>query len=453
MRVLIASYAFPPVGGAGVQRVLKLVKYLPEHGVTPVVLTAKNPSVPVVDVSLLAEVPGNVEILRARTFEPGYAAKQLAWNAQANVGSGASSSWRSRLVLLAKSLLIPDPQVLWLPSAAAALSRWLASAGPEDAVLVSGPPFSQFALAALARLRPHTAVVLDYRDEWTTTRAVNEMSSTLPPSLDAGLERLLLRAAHAVTTATEAYRQALLWRFPFLDQEHVHTIENGFDLADFPSDLPGPREDRYVLTYVGTVFRLTSARGLLDGLRLLHEREPELARLLEVRFVGRIVETEARHFEGSEQLGVRQLGYVAHAHAVEELAQCHAALCLLSQEPGAERVYPAKIFEIMGLCRPCLALCPEGALADLVRAHGLGEVVAPGDSEAIAATLIRRLREFRQGRAPTRSSPVDIARFDRRTQAGTFSAVIKDAVARAAATREEQRARRPSPLEADPRQH
>ena len=35
MRALIVSYAFPPVGGAGVQRVLKLVKYLPAHGIEP----------------------------------------------------------------------------------------------------------------------------------------------------------------------------------------------------------------------------------------------------------------------------------------------------------------------------------------------------------------------------------------------------------------------------------
>ena len=26
------AYAFPPLGGAGVQRTLKFVKYLPEHG-------------------------------------------------------------------------------------------------------------------------------------------------------------------------------------------------------------------------------------------------------------------------------------------------------------------------------------------------------------------------------------------------------------------------------------
>ena len=62
MRILVVSYAFPPVGGAGVQRVLKLIKYLPEHGITPTVLTVDNASVPVRDASLLRDVPPSVEI-------------------------------------------------------------------------------------------------------------------------------------------------------------------------------------------------------------------------------------------------------------------------------------------------------------------------------------------------------------------------------------------------------
>jgi len=47
MRALVVSYVFPPTGGAGVGRPLKLVKYLGRHGVQASVLTAANPSVPV----------------------------------------------------------------------------------------------------------------------------------------------------------------------------------------------------------------------------------------------------------------------------------------------------------------------------------------------------------------------------------------------------------------------
>jgi glycosyltransferase involved in cell wall biosynthesis len=426
LRALLVSYAFPPVGGAGVQRVLKLVKYLPCHGVTAAVLTVANPSVPVRDESLDRDVPELTEILRAPTFEPSYSAKRLVWNATAQNTSGFPARAKKHLVGLGRKLMVPDSQVLWLPLAGLALGARLTSSDADDVVFITGPPFSQFLLAELARLRPRTAIVLDYRDEWTTTQGVFEMGGSARAS--AWLERKVLRSADAVTTATSAFRAELLARFDFLDPSRVHEVPNGYDPDDFPTALPSPGTDRFVMTYVGTVFRLTSARSLLDAIRLLHAREPALGRLLEVRFIGRIVETEACHFEGMESLGLRRIGYLEHAQALAELAQSHAVLCLLDDLPGAERIYPAKIFEIMYLGRPCLALAPEGALARLVRDHALGEVVPPRDPEAICRALSRRLQLFRDGNvAATTAHAVNIERFHRKRLAGEFARIFRDA--------------------------
>ena len=69
LKALIVSYAFPPVGGAGVQRVTKFVKYLPEFGWDSTVLTVENPSVPVLDQSLVGDVPRSTQIGRASCRE------------------------------------------------------------------------------------------------------------------------------------------------------------------------------------------------------------------------------------------------------------------------------------------------------------------------------------------------------------------------------------------------
>jgi glycosyltransferase involved in cell wall biosynthesis len=183
------------------------------------------------------------------------------------------------------------------------------------------------------------------------------------------------------------------------------------------------------------VFRLTSAGGFIAGLRLLHEREPELAKLLEVRFVGRIVDTEAHHFEGTEALGVQRLGYVPHERAIQHLAESHAALCILDVVEGVERIYPAKIFEIMRVGRPCLALTPDGALARLVRRHRLGEVVEPRSPAAVASALEAWLRAFRNRGEVDAHRPIDVERFDRRLQAAEFARVFRHAHALANSTR------------------
>lgn len=430
LRALVVAYAFPPVGGAGVQRVAKFVKYLPRHGVRPTALTVANPSVPLRDDSLARDVRG-VEILRARTLEPGYAVKQAAWSSRAG---GAPKGLRRRvmggLAGVARSLLVPDAQVLWLPGAARVLAARLAR-GLDDVVFVSGPPFSPFLLAPLARAR--AGVVLDYRDEWSTYRTTYEMSGGAIARLAGDLlEPAVLRAAHAITTATDEFRAELLARFRFLDPARVVTVPNGYDVDDLPASLPSPPRDRFVVTYAGTVFKLTSPRGLLGAIRRLHAHEPELARLLEVRFLGRVVDTELAHFRGVP--GVVRLGYVPHEQVFPALAGSHLALCLLADEPGAERIFPAKIFELMHLRRPVLTLAPEGALTRLVRAHDVGAVLAPDDEAGIEAALAQHLRAFRDRPYALRdrvdpANVRDVDRFDRFATAGALAEVLRGAAA------------------------
>jgi glycosyltransferase involved in cell wall biosynthesis len=417
LRALLVSYAFPPTGGAGVQRVLKLAQYLPDHGVTPAVLTVSNPSVPLSDQSL--EIPSTLEILRARTFEPSYGLKAQTWKAQ------AQKSWRSRMIGLARKALVPDPQILWQPAAQATLARRFATRRNE-VIFISAPPFSQFLLAPLVRLGRAPALVLDYRDEWTTLRESYEMGAGR--WLGDVLEPRLLRMAHAITTATEAFRQHLLERFPFLRPERVVTVPNGYDRSDIPSPLPAPPNDRLTLTYAGTLFRLTSPTGLLAAIRRLHARSPELTQLLRVRFIGRIVETERAALAGMEAMGVECTGYLPHRQMMNQLAASHLVLCLLDDVPGAERIYPAKIFELMALGRPCLTLAPDGALTDLVRECHLGDRLAPRDEDGITQYLEKSLRAFRDGQLPNQPAPVGIDRYDRRVLAGDFARVFEDAI-------------------------
>ncbi len=426
---LIVAYAFPPVGGAGVQRMSKLAKYLPLHGFTPRVLTVANPSVPLTDASLARDLPADLEVIRARSLEPGYAAKKVAWEAAADVKPSRKKQALRFATGLVRQLAYPDIQMLWMPGAHAALARVLVQRPPE-VVLISGPPFSQFLLAPLARAR--SAVVLDYRDEWSLIRGAYEMTrSTVARLIGDPLEAALLRTAHMVTTATEEFRQNLLDRFTFLDPSSVVAIPNGYDPEDFPADLPSPPRDRFVISHVGTVFKLTSPAGLLGAIRRLHATEPELARLLEVRFIGRVVDLEAAAFEGMEALGVKRIGYLDHDEAVRALASSHLALCILDDTAGVERIYPAKIFELMAIKRPALTLAPDGALSRLVERHRIGDRLPPRDEAAICALLAAKLRAFRDGQPAAALTPVDTEQFDRRAIAGAFAGVMTAAIQRA----------------------
>ena len=63
--VLIITYYWPPAGGPGVQRWLKFVKYLPDFKIQPVLYIPENPNYPIIDETLLREVPENLTLVCA----------------------------------------------------------------------------------------------------------------------------------------------------------------------------------------------------------------------------------------------------------------------------------------------------------------------------------------------------------------------------------------------------
>src|SRR4030095_652056 len=117
-------------------------------------------------------------------------------------------------------------------------------------------------------------------------------------------------------------------------------------------------------------------------------------------------------FEGTEELGVERVGYLSHLEALREVRSSHVTLCLLDDVAGAERIYPAKIFELMTLGVPALTLSPPGALADLVEEHRLGELIGRREEGAIAGQLERWLEDFQRGVVPWAPRPVGIERYD-----------------------------------------
>jgi glycosyltransferase involved in cell wall biosynthesis len=203
--------------------------------------------------------------------------------------------------------------------------------------------------------------------------------------------------------------------------------------------LPSPPRDRLVLSYAGTVYRLTSPQVLLRAVRKLHTREPELAKLLEVRFIGRVVDTELEAFEGMEALGVKRLGYVPHGEVLARLGASHMVMVIQSDHPGGEGIYPGKVFELMKLGRPILTISPTGELTRLVEELGLGVIFQPHDEDGLCTFLEQRLRAFQaQSNDDTDSDedasvynpidPASIAPYHRRALAGRWADALRTAV-------------------------
>jgi glycosyltransferase involved in cell wall biosynthesis len=401
-RVLFISYVFPPVGGAGVQRTTKFVKYLPAQNWQPSVLTVQNPSVPAFDNSLLADISPDLIVRRARTLEPGYALKSTISASDKKNAKGKSQLLKSAARNAVKLLLQPDPQVLWAPAALREGKKLLEEI-PHDVILVSGPPFSSFLTGARLSEATGTPLVLDYRDEWDISNAYLENKKLDPASLwlQRKMQWYAMRAASIVIATTKSSARALeKIRDASGSKAKVVCIYNGYDPQDFPV-FPRQRQhpqsrDRFRLAYVGTLWNLTSIQPVVEAIELLEKKSPHLAKKLELVVVGRRTEPQQQLLSRLTNKNIKLVEhpYLPHDEALDLVRDSDALCVLLTDVPGAGRVVPAKIFEYMAAQRAILGVAPKGEMWDLLADHPAAHLHEPADIEGITASLEHELTHF-----------------------------------------------------------
>lgn len=434
--MLYVSYAYPPVGGAGVQRSVKFTKYLPGYGWFPTVLTVANPSVPVLDHDLVDDIGPETTVVRARTWEPSYrlkrwlqpsgdhrsdpqrsimpesrAGSELSHVSESAARSGSTQTARSvgaRIRERAGSVvrgvvraaLHPDPQVLW-NGVAFRRAVGVLREGGYHAIVVTGPPFSSFLLGRRLRRRFGLPLVLDFRDEWVLGQRYfeNLRGGGWDEARHRRRLRQVLAAADGVVATTEGSRAELERACREVGGDAMtRCITNGFDPDDFRL-LPEPPPPRlpYRLVYIGTLWTLTDVTPLVDAVWRLCEHEPDVASDLKLEFVGRRTAAQDAALDRlrGTGVGVRRDDYVPHAEALRRAAVADGLCLLLADRPGAERVVPGKVFEYLALRRPILGIVPAGETRRILDGGAGVALFGPEQTGSIVRWLGDQVRQRR----------------------------------------------------------
>jgi glycosyltransferase involved in cell wall biosynthesis len=413
-RFMLISYVFPPAGGAGVQRALKLVKYIMPHGWQPVVVTPRQSSVPVHDDSYARDLSDGIIIERLPSLEPSAMGSE--------VKTSAAAGAFSRLSRLGMELLFPDRHVIWLASA---LPGALATARRHEveAVVVTGPPFSSFILGRAVAGLSGLPLVLDFRDDWSgffSKGFTSHGGGALWKQAVLSLEQKLVRAASRVVATTPALCRRLHSLHGGIDSKYVW-IPNGYDPEDFAfieRYPPPPRQSdgRLHLLYAGTVFQSHPLHDLWAGAALLDTQE---RRRLSVEIMGRAVPGQTLD-PGLPGLVVTALPYLPHEQALQRMALADVLVMTLADIPGLERMVPAKLYEHLALRRPTLAISPPGAATAIIEACSAGNWFSPGDADGVA----NQLREWLKKPPAALGAPPKL--FDRRELAGRWALLLDE---------------------------
>jgi glycosyltransferase involved in cell wall biosynthesis len=401
VKVLLVPFYFPPAGGAGVPRFLKLAEHLPELGIETHVLAPDDPKWLHRDDSL--QPPAAAIVHRARNLGP--RARRPAEELAAAHGLARLGL---RAQLLFRALLVPDAGVVWAAAAASAAVR-IVRREKIDVVVTTSPPGSVHLVGAVARRLTHARWVADLRDSIAShpQRRRHIRGEGL-------LARYVARHADAVVGASNAITAEMESLGP---PRRLREIANGCDFEDFDGLEYAPG-DRLRVTHAGSFFGRRDPRPFLEALA---KADGDVV----ARFVGSF---PGRYGEYARQLGLGdRIEVVSHRSRAEVLALQRDSDVLLLLIPENERgVLSAKVFEYLAAERPILAAVPhEGEAAALIRQTGAGTVVAPDDVEGIRAALGDFEARWRAGElAATPLSPEWRKRLSRRARAEELAAVL-----------------------------
>jgi glycosyltransferase involved in cell wall biosynthesis len=408
-RVLMLAYYFPPLGGGGVQRTLKHVKYLPQAGFAPIVVTGTGRGFPLRDPLLSREVPAGTVVLRA----PALPLQVARWKAEGLLRRLGLPQWP------ASAIGWPDEMVGWLPFALAQALRAVRKYRPNVIYTTSSPVTAHLAGLVLQRATG-LPWVADFRDPWTRhPHAAKQFAPFARAS--AALERLVTRRADQVVVADESV--TLLGIQP--DDERMAIIRNGVDPDDLMELQTRAPPAHFRLSYVGSLYGAIDGVPATSALRALVQRGVVDRRDVELRIVG---DAGIGDPSLAADIRVTQTGYVDHSEALREMA---GATALLLHLPRITRASSGKLFEYLASGRPVLCIAARDNLAyRLVEELGAGPCVEPEDTEGVERAIADLVAKWRSGDlvADTRVRDETLRRFSRPVLAAQLAEVLQEAI-------------------------
>ena len=423
-RVLMFAYFFPPLGGGGVQRTSKFVKYLPSLGWKPVVLTVKEGAYWVKDETLVQDVPPETETLKTSSMSVFGVLKFVPGGGRPASGGIRSGALFSFLRKISSFFLIPDQYVGWVPFAITAAVRYLRS-NEVSVIYSTSSPDSAHVAALITKRFCSKPWVADFRDPWTE-RLTFSAPTRLHLAFQRSLEKSVLRNADRVVCTSREIVEDFLSKYPGLDARKFVVITNGFDPDDFAGEVA--LAEKFTVSHTGVLTGKRNTFGFLEGLKLFLERRPEARNKMQVLFVG---PRDAENEERARTLGLLDVvffkGPMPHRESVRLQRSSHLLLLIEDESRRGGLIYPAKLFEYAASGRPVLALLPEGAASRFVRELHVGTVSSPSKPLEIASALSEFFSAHESGVSVAGVSDRRLlSRFERSRLAGELARVLDE---------------------------
>ncbi|MCX8525479.1 glycosyl transferase family 1 [Chryseobacterium formosus] len=425
-KILIITYYWPPAGGPGVQRWLKFAKYLPEFGWKPIIYTPENPSYPLLDESLMKDVPEDLEIVRTKIWEPYQLAEKLnKSNKKFKAGQfdvGNNQSWKSKLSIWVRgNFFIPDARVFWVKPSTEFLEKYLKE-NKIETIVTSGPPHSMHLIGLnLKKIMPNLKWIADFRDPWTEISYYKHLKLTnRSDKKHRFLESEVFKNAD-ITLAT-SYTDAENFR---KNGANSFCITNGFDESDASTSLNmTQKSNKFTLSYIGVLEQLRNPENLWKVLDNLVKTNSDFAENFSLKFVGRIDDKISETLENSNLKNhILNLGYVSHEKAVNEMANSSVLLITNFPNDSSKGIIPGKIFEYLATGKQIISFGPNQAdVSKILDETKAGKHFGYNDSKEIEDFILEKFDLWKNGYLSENTE--NIEQFSRRNLTKQLSEIL-----------------------------
>lgn len=434
-KLLIVAYYFPPSGGPGVQRVLKNVRYLPEFGWEPIVLTVSNGQFPARDESLLEQVPDSTTVIRTKISEPYdiyrmFTGKKKGEAVDVNTikKEGQKTTFKERVAeFIRATFFIPDARVGWLFTAKKMALEIIDKYGVE-AIYSSSPPYTCSIIAKHAQKKRNIPWIAGFRDPWT------EFISTpkrwfLPAAIDRRMEHSVFNEADYVECAWQGIIKDALDKYPDLDQNKFKHVPNGFDSNDFPDSVTADNE-KFTITYTGSLYGRRNPDSLFKAIRQLIDNNKIKHEDFNLRFVGRFGSEVVEMFEKSGfSESIETVSYVPHHESIRYLMKSDALLLIVDESKESEEIVPGKVYEYVGVKRPIIAIAPvKSAIAELMQETKSGLVAHQKEIDKIAKIFYDYYLNWKNKGSEFEPDEKAVNNYERRESTKTLSELLNSLV-------------------------
>ena len=411
-RVLIITYQFPPIGGSGVQRTIKFVKYLREFGWEPVIIAPKEiiRKKRAYDETLLKDIPEDVKTFRVYTFD---------FIVSIFLRISYFLGFRKLAGVIVETIFIPDHQILWFPALLLRI-RGILKKEKIGVIYTTSPPRSLGLMGIILKKLLNVKWVADYRDPWTHNAFYNPKFGFVD-KINRYMELKAHQLSDIVIANTPGNKRKIIDDFG-VGQEKVVTITNGYDEDDFKgidSSNFDFRNDKLNIVYTGTFYDGYAPDTFLLALRNLFLNSEIKKDEISIHIAGFLnIKDKDRIFSLIEDFGLREVivyhGSLDHKDSVRLMLRADMLLLILWDGKGSDSWIPGKLYEYLRSGKPIFAVIPDTSdCAEIIRRTQTGYIVSP-DVKDVEEALLRCYKMWKCGSFKTNPKREEIERYERR---------------------------------------